>query len=282
MKNYLSIDIGGTKILCVEYSTNFKILKKLRIDTNQFFKTKRVNNLDNLFRYISNQFTDISYEKVGISINCAIKDNAIIYSSLINGGEGVNIYRIAKKYIKFEKFSSDNDVVNMAKAELIYGYGKVNKSFAYINLGTGIRVVTVENGNILRGFNNMAGEVSPMPIWIQERNQLITADNLLAGKGLKKLNNLQNGIDLSAEEIFKEGNKKILNIYIKYLGDFIVNLTYFYNPGTFVFGGSVVKAADIWLSCVKKQYLKKIPKFMQASNFKITSVCDPASIGALI
>lgn len=282
MKNYLSIDIGGTKILCIKYTSNFKVLKTIRFNTKQFFEEREPNSLDELFKYISRQFPNVVFEKLGISINCAINNNQITHSSLIGGGEGVNIYGIAKKYIKFKSFSSDNDVINMAKAELAYGYGKINQSFIYVNLGTGIRVVAVENNNILRGSNNMAGEISPMNIWVEEENKYIEADNLLAGKGLKILSRLKTGKSFSPEDIFNEKNGEIIKMYVKYLGNFLVNLSYFYNPNIFVFGGSVTKAANIWLPGIKKYYSEKLPKFMQAQEFEITTLDHPASIGALV
>ncbi len=282
MKKFLSIDIGGTKILCVEFTKSLEIIKEIRLDTTILFKHKNLNDLKNLFVLIANEFGGSRYEKLGVSINCAIMNNRIIYSSLINGGNGVDISSIANKYLNYKSFDSDNDVICMAKAEKLYGYGKKHNSLVYINLGTGIRVVAIENGIILRGSSNMAGEISPMDIWSYEKKQFETADNLLAGKGLKSLSIYKTGKILPPEEIFDGKHNDIVIMYVNYLSNFIVNLSYFYNPELFVFGGSVTKSAESWLPQVTKNYSKKLPKFMQAREFKITTINHPASIGALI
>lgn len=282
INNSLAIDIGGTKISYSIYSSDLKNLYENTIPTSQFFQTRTVKELHELFIFIKEDIKDNSFKTVGISINCAIKDNRIILSSLVQDGQGLDIKKLAQKYFTFKKFQSDNDVYCMAKAEIRYGVGEKYKYFLYVNLGTGIRVVAIENKKILHGFQNLAGEISRSTVWLREGNKVEIADNILAGNGVELLAHVLEGKKYSAKEVFDSKMDTIGKIYATYLAEFLVQATYFYNPEAIIFGGSLIKSSKKWLPIVKKLYDTQVFNLFRVKNLNISKINSPALLGALL
>lgn len=282
-EEYLSIDIGGTKILVIIYSQDYQALKSEIYKTSLIFKEKHLKELEILFLKIVEKFGK-NFKKVGISFNCAINKDNIIYSTLLGGEVSVNIKKICKNYFDFKEFISNNDVVCMAKAENYFGYGKKYKNYVLVNLGTGIRVVAVSDGKIIRGYKNLAGEISPLKIYLEETKNYIELDNLLAGKGLKNLTNLLSNKEVEInEEFFKDiKNKKFIKIYLKYLSKLLTKITYFYNPEVIIFSGSITKSSDYWLEDLKKFYYSKTKSVFLVKDLLISNVKNSASLGAIL
>lgn len=282
-KNYLSIDIGGTKILIIIYSSIFKILRKKIYKTSSVFVKKDISDLSNLFSTIANKFGN-DFKRVGISFNCAINNNWIFYSSLLGGQVSLNIKNFSAKYFNFEEFVSDNDVVCMAKAENLFGYGKKYKNFVYVNLGTGIRVAAVESGKILRGYKNLAGEISTLKIWVEEINRSLEADEMMAGKGLKNLSLIleNKGVNINKVYFKNKNNTKIINLYSKYLANLFIIISQFYNPEIIVLGGSITKSYKYWFNKLKQYYYLNCRSIFLVKDIFISQIKYSASLGAIL
>lgn len=282
MNNSLSIDIGGTKTRIIVYASTFQIIKELVLPTDDYLQKKGQSDLENLFNKIKQEVANLKFHTLGISFNCAIQNNTIVYSSLLGGGEGIHLDTLAKKYFNYQRFSSDNDVFCMAKAENKFGIGKKFPTYLYINLGTGIRAVFVENNQIIRGFKNLAGEVSQTKIWVDELGSYEIADELVTGKGLSRLALKMLDQKLTAKEIFEQRKEQVIKIFSKYLVNFLVQLSYVYNPEVIIFAGSIVNSAEQWLPEVREGYLATGPGLLLAKDLIISEVENPASIGAVI
>ena len=279
--NQLSIDIGGTKIRVVVYSVNFKILKQKLYKTEDLFKQYKPRELDILLKGIREAFGS-NFDKVGISINCLLHKNHVIYSSLLGGKVNINLKKLTEKYFIFKKFNSDNDVVTMAKAELLLGYGKKCKNFLYINLGTGIRLVAVENGVIVRGKNNTAGEISQDEIWVEELNKYIKIDDLISGKGFFLLGLFLQKKKTNAKEALAENNQELIFLFVKYLSKLLTSATYFYNPKIIIIGGSITLSSSKWLKKLKIRYYQDCHPLLAAEKIYLSGIKYPASRGSLI
>lgn len=279
MNTNLSIDIGGTKIRIIEYAADNKILQEQLLKTADFF-TGKSKNLEELLGYLSKIYSS-RYNRIGLSINSWIYKHAILYSSLMGGETNINVLDVASRYFSFSSFHSDNDVICMAKAENRFGIGQKSSSFLYVNVGTGIRFVAVENNNILRGYRNRAGEISKLPIWVEEFREFIEADSLLAGKGIK---NIGGEIFQTVSEPSRllQDNIKIRSVYIKNLAKMLFTVSHFYNPEYIILGGSVTKSLALFLVELKKTYLTSSYVRSCAKDILLTELLHPASLGAIL
>ncbi len=205
IQSILSIDIGGTKVQIIQYSLNLEILKEVVLSTANYFEKKNSSELEELFKDISLQFQDTNFETLGISFNCALYNNKVVYSSLLSGGEGTDLELLCSKFFTFKNFKAENDVVCMANAELKRGLGQKYKNFLFVNLGTGLKVVNCNEGNLTLGYRGTAGEISQKEIWVSELNEYIKADNLTSGKGIQ--NRIRVILDI---EGYKEKREKTL------------------------------------------------------------------------
>lgn len=262
---YLSIDIGGTKIRAIEYHKNFLIKKVLNFKTSNFFKEKIKQNFNNLLTYLSSLFKE-KYVVLGLSINSLVKNNIVEYWSLVGGITNINLKSECSKYFYFKKFISDNDVICAAKAEVKFGLGKKYKNFAFLNLGTGVRIVNVENKIILRGFQNLAGEISVLPIYNQTIKKIISLEEIIGGRYLEK-NYLS--------------KKKNLKKYISDLNYLFQLITVFYNPEIIVIDGGVVNHLKKFLKEINLNYLKTLPRFFLSKKIVLSKLKYPSSLGAV-
>ena len=69
----------------------------------------------------------------------------------------------------------DNDSSLIALAEQKFGIAKAQKNVMVINLGWGIGLGMIVNGEIFRGHNGFAGELSHIPLSEDER--IVPAEN---------------------------------------------------------------------------------------------------------
>uniref|UniRef100_A0A7C4TW79 ROK family protein n=1 Tax=Caldisericum exile TaxID=693075 RepID=A0A7C4TW79_9BACT len=157
MEEFIGIDIGGTKILGVRINEDMEILSKEKISS--YNKNTLDNLLSNILLLIEHLKTD-KVKKVGLGIAGFVDHKkGFIYSSpnipaLIN----VNIKKILQDKTPYEIFV-DNDAKSGAVAERFIGKGKDTEDFVFITFGTGIGAAIISNGKLVRGHNNLAGEV---------------------------------------------------------------------------------------------------------------------------
>jgi len=255
MKYLLGIDIGGTKVAYQVLNQQYKTLKQKVFNTQQLGGgTSKF--VDSLVSIIATE--DLKQiKKIGIAINAAVYNNKILKSSVLN----TENYPLAE-YLK-NKFNIDvsveNDVIAFAKAELKLGYGKKIKNFAVLNIGTGTHVTYCQNGTLLTGYRNVAGEISQIKLYIKEFNKIFLLDDFISGRGLKNIYSELTGKEKEAVEIFHDKDIfsiQTIEIFKKYLISLFENISYFYNPDVIVLTGSLFKSSDKFLYTVLKEFNK--------------------------
>lgn len=281
-ENNLSIDIGGTKTLVWVLDRNLHVHFRKRLATTEFLRGN-VDDLGKMAEHISEKLPMKSFDTVGVSCKGNAINGRIRFLSLLGGNVDVDPEEVFGNHLKFRQFIFDNDVISMTKAENAFGMGRRTKNFSLINLGTGMRVVNVVDGKILRGVNGMAGEIGFIEIHDSHTNSIQYFDSLVAGRGLSVLSKLINGSELSAKEIFEKGETNLIGIFTHYLVDLLLQTTYYYNPEGIVFTGSLTKAHEKWLPEVIHEYDNKIfPKLIKPKYIAISKLKDPASLGAVL
>lgn len=159
----IGIDLGGTKIVGVLTDEKGKILKSLREKTGDTGEGKRI--ISTIVSMIEKLGEGIDIPSVGVGCAGFVDHiKGIVHKSPnIEFLKEFPLKEAVEKRIKIPVFV-DNDVKAGAVGEMTVGGGRGIKNFVFITLGTGIGGCIVVNGKILRGKDNMAGEIGHITI----------------------------------------------------------------------------------------------------------------------
>lgn len=257
MKNYLGIDVGGTKIKYGVYSQFGKeidsgIVDSERSDLNKFIK---------IIEDIKNKYENI--EGVGLSLPCVLNSNTgvILEAGNITAIEGANIKSIFEKKLGV-KVEVENDANCVALAEKWIGNGKNNSNFICVTIGTGIGGSIIINDKLYTGRNFVAGEFGFMVIdkdivddFEKDYGHLASTTALVELVELVK-NKEENKID--GHYIFnklKEKDDSVKNVYNKWLTNLafgIRNLCFILDPEKILLGGGVSAQGKILIDLKKR------------------------------
>jgi len=168
----------------------------------------------------------------------------------------------------------DNDSSAIALAELKFGIGREKKEIMVLNIGWGIGLGMIVNGEIFRGFSGFAGEFSHIPLFKNEkicncgkRGCLETEASLILieqqadeaiksgqsttiipdRKGHASINSViseaKNGDDLAIKLISNAGYQ---------IGRALAVLIHIMNPQTIVLSGKGSEAGKLWLPPIQQ------------------------------
>jgi glucokinase len=272
---YLAFDFGGTKIDVVVYDKDYKIINKLQEKSS--FLNNDFNELilfiEKIIRWVSN----FNFKKVGVAINGWVKEGKILKWRQFKNFSQPVFYQFLKK-IKAEEIIIKNDVVAAAEAEKKFGFGKRYDSFLFVNLGTGLRVVYIENNNLVTGYNFLAGEIGLDTFFYE--NKEIEIEEIFSGRVINKLlEKFEN--KLKPDDFFK--SRKFKERFEKYLAKTIFRSLIYYNPQAIVFSGSIVKSKKYWMSGFLKNLKKQsYYKIFKPEKFLFSKIKYAQCLGSLI
>lgn len=154
VKEYIGVDIGGTKCAVVRADENGKILEKIRFDT-----TDKDETLKKIIDGIKKLKTPAS-AAVGVSCGGPLdpKRGVILCPPNLPGWIDVPIV----KYIEDEiglPAAVCNDANACALAEWRFGAGRGTSNLIFLTFGTGMGAGLILDGHLYSGTCDMAGEV---------------------------------------------------------------------------------------------------------------------------
>ena len=272
---YLAFDFGGTKIDVVIYDKDYKIINKLQEKSS--FLNNDFNELilfiEKIIRWVSN----FNFKKVGVAINGWVKEGKILKWRQFKNFSQPVFYQFLKK-IKAEEIIIKNDVVAAVEAERKFGFGKKYDSFLFVNLGTGLRVVYIENNNLVTGYNFLAGEIGLDTFFYE--NKEIEIEEIFSGRVINKLlEKFEN--KLKPEDFFK--SREFKERFEKYLAKTMFRSLIYYNPQAIVFSGSIVKSKKYWMSGFLKNLKKQsYYKIFKPEKFLFSKIKYAQCLGSLI
>lgn len=270
MKNYVSIDIGGTAIKYGIIDEAGTILVRGQMDTEANYGgpgilLKAIGIVDNFQK---------EYDICGICISTAgmvdIEKGEIFYAApLIPNYIGTTF----KKTME-ERFGLpcevENDVNCAGLAETISGAAKGSKSVLCLTIGTGIGGCIVIDGQVYHGHSSSACEVGYMHMFGSDF-QTLGATSILCKKVTdKKLESGWDGVRIFEEA--KKGDvicKEAIEEMVEILGQGIANICYVINPEVVVLGGGIM-AQEAYLKPMIRKALDKylIPAMAQKTRLE--------------
>ena len=259
---FVGIDIGGTKISIVFFK-NKKIIKKIRIKTNNIFGPK---NIDTIIKILINYKDNI--QEIGIATTGIIKDGiwSVLNKKTLGDFKDFPIVNYIKKRINKPVFAM-GDTQAAALGELNYGSGKNLKNFFYITVSTGVGGSIIINNKLINEKESIVGQFGHMVIkkggkicGCGRRGCIEAyASGIALEKELKKIK--KNNITLKQMFInYKNSSwsKKIIDEGTTVIAEGIVNIYTVLGIKNFVIGGSIGLSNIFFLQLVKN--IKKITK----------------------
>ena len=269
MKNYVSIDIGGTAIKYGVIAEDGRILIKDKMDTEAHKGGPEI--LNKVFKIVENYLEE--YKIVGICISTAgmvdTEKGEIFYaSSLIPNYIGTKFKEKLER-----KFSIpcevENDVNCAGIAERISGAAIDSKVTLCLTIGTGIGGCILIDEKVFHGFSNSACEIGYMKMFDSDFETLGAA-SILSKKVSERKQDSKEIWD--GYHIFEEAKKgddiciEAIDEMVDILGMGIANLCYVINPQVVVLGGGIM-AQDKYL---KPRIEKALKKYLLPSIYEKT------------
>jgi predicted NBD/HSP70 family sugar kinase len=197
----------------------------------------------------------------------------------------------------------DNDSRLIALAELKFGSARNKKNAMVINVGWGVGLGMILNGELFRGHNGFAGEFSHIPLFLNNKlcscgksGCLETETSLLvviekANKGLKdgRVSLLKELLVENAEKAFQEiiqaagkGDKFAVELLSESgynIGRGVAILIHLLNPELVILSGRGSSAGKIWQAPIQQALNEHcIPRLAQNTEIEISSLGHQAEL----
>ena len=201
----------------------------------------------------------------------------------------------------------ENDSSLIALAELSFGAARGKKSAMVVNLGWGIGLGLILNGELFRGYNGFAGEFSHLPLFSNnklcscgksgcletEASLLVVVERAVEGIRNGRLTMLKEQ-DLS--ENFDQASKAVIDAAEKgdkfavellsesgySIGRGVAILIHLLNPETIIISGRGASAGKIWQTSIQQALNEHcIPRLARNSEIRVSSLgYDAELLGA--
>jgi len=304
---YIGIDLGGTNIAAGIVDEEGKIILKDSVPTlrereyPEIIKDMAMLCLK-LIKDAGLDISDIKSIGIGAPGTPDIKNGILIYANNLKF-RNVPMRAEMQKYINLPVYI-DNDANCAALAESVAGAAKGYENSITITLGTGIGGGIVIGGKVYPGFNGAAAEVGHIVIDYQGKmctcgrrgcweaygsaTALIEQTQEAARQNPDSIINKLVDNDLSkvtaktAFDAAKQGDKtgkEVVEKYIKYVAEGLIDLINIFTPEAIVIGGGVSKEGEYLLKPLREHiaegvYAKDVPQ----TEIKVAMMGNDAGI----
>ncbi|MCI8453028.1 MAG: ROK family protein [Lachnospiraceae bacterium] len=243
MREYIGIDIGGTKCAVVRGDENGRILKKLR-----FLTTDRERTLEEIIRAAEELLTP-DVRAIGISCGGPLNSGTgeILGPPNLPGWDHVPIKKLLEERFGLPVHLK-NDADACAVAEWKFGAGRGTENMIFLTFGTGLGAGLILNGKLYEGSTGMAGETGHIRLFADGHTGYGKAgsyEGYCSGGGIA-----QYGLG-TAEELYQkamEGDPEAVGIWEqtgRNLGRLLAILMDLLNPEAIVIGSIFVRAGHL-------------------------------------
>lgn len=243
MREYIGIDIGGTKCAVVRGDESGTVLEK-----RAFATADREGTLERIFESAGQLLTDRT-EAIGVSCGGPLDSKAgvILGPPNLPGWDHVPItQRLTERFHLPAYLQNDADAC--AVAEWRFGAGKGCENLIFLTFGTGLGAGLILNGRLYQGACGMAGEVGHVRLFSEGHTGYGKAgsyEGYCSGGGIA-----QYGLG-SARELAdraRAGDSEALKVWEQTgqnLGRLLAILMDVLNPDAIVIGSIYARAGDL-------------------------------------
>ncbi len=279
--NIIALDLGGTKLSAAIFNEDGKINHKALAALEK----RQGKDVSALLRQQIRELLSIA-ESEKLEINAIGISVPGIYYSKTGHVWAPNIpgwtdYPLLPELgsipaTKNIKIKIDSDRACYILGETWQGIAKGCKDAIFLAVGTGIGAGILINGNVLRGYGDIAGAIGWMALDRPFRSEYKTCgcfEYHASGEGIAKsaqkflknahdysgILNKKNIEQITSHDIFESYKKqdplatKVLQECIVYWGMAVANLISLFNPEKIIFGGGVFGPAAQFLDQIKKE-----------------------------
>lgn len=254
MKEYIGIDVGGTKCAVVRGNEEGCIEEKLLFPTKD-----REHTLKQIFDSVAGLKTD---QTAAIGVSCGgpldSKKGIILGPPNLPGWEEVPVARMLEERFEIPAYLK-NDADACAVAEWKFGAGKGCENMIFLTFGTGLGAGLILNGRLYEGSSGMAGEVGHVRLFEQGHigyGKEGSFEGYCSGGGIAQYG-LGSAGDLA--RMAADGEQKALEIWRKTgenLGRLLTILMDVLNPDVIVIG-SIYARAGTYMEEAMNQVLER-------------------------
>ena len=310
MANYvIGIDLGGTNTVIGLVDVNGKILAK-----DDSVKTQKYKELEDYVDVVSAVIKKLAVENSvslddidGIGIGAPMGN---YYSGDIENAANLPWKgRVPLGRMLTEKSGLPTKVTNDANAaaigEMKYGAAKGMRDFIVITLGTGVGSGIVSGGNLIYGYDGLAGELGHVTAYEREGRQcgcgridcletyasatgiVRTAKKWLVERDEPSILRDICMNELTSKMLFDaamKGDKLALEIFEftgKVLGDAFCNFIAFSAPEAIILFGGLANAGDLLLEPIRKQMNENVV-FLWRDKVKVLKSSLPGADAAVL
>lgn len=243
MKEYIGIDIGGTKCAVVLGNERGEIVRKLRFPTQG-----RDETLERIFESADELRAD---RAAAIGVSCGgpldSRKGVILGPPNLPGWDEVPIAAMLKERFQVPA-NLRNDADACAVAEWRFGAGRGCENMIFLTFGTGLGAGLILNGRLYEGACGMAGEVGHVRLFEEGHTGYGKAgsyEGYLSGGGMA-----QYGLGSAAAlaGMAADGDERALALWKQtgaYLGRLLAMLIDTLNPERIVLGSIYARAGHL-------------------------------------
>lgn len=255
MKEYIGIDIGGTKCAVVRGNEDGKVLKKLRFSTNGREKT-----LKEIFDSAEALWSE-RVQAIGVSCGGPLngRTGVILGPPNLPGWDQVPITdMLTERFHVPARLCNDADAC--AVAEWKFGAGKGCENLVFLTFGTGIGAGLILNGRLYEGALGMAGEVGHIRLYEDGHmgyGKVGAYEGYISGGGLAQYG------EGTAKELYdraQKGDETAIAIWEKtgtILGKLLAILVDILNPDRIVIGSIYARAGHLMEESMNRELQKE-------------------------
>ncbi|GAA5034626.1 ROK family glucokinase [Actinopolymorpha pittospori] len=278
----VGVDIGGTKVAAGVVDPEGHVLERLRRDTPSTSPQATEDTIADVVAELRSR-----YEVTAVGIGAAgwidVTGSSVLFSPHL-AWRHEPLRDAVRRRVRLPVII-ENDANAAAWAEWRFGAGQGESHLVCVTLGTGIGGAVITDGVMLRGKYGVAGEFGHMTVvpgghrcecgnrgcWEQyaSGNSLVREARELAASGSPVAQNLLDRVGgdpgritgPSVTEAAKDGDPvavELLEEVGRWLGVGLANLAAAFDPGTFVVGGGVSEAGDLFLGPARETFKRSL------------------------
>lgn len=279
----VGVDVGGTKVALCRFAVDYSVEEYERVPTQSLHPGSA--EFERALIECISRFLRPTDQLCGVAIKGVVHDSKVVFSSLLGGRVDLPLAQRITQLTGVQCII-DNDIRPLAKAECLLRPNQ-HGPFVIVNLGTGLGIASVE-GEILRGFRGMAGDLDLVQYWVRQLGRAERVERLLSGNGIGALYQEIAGKCLPTEQIFNAARDsdsraaQVVEIFVESLVRFMLDLVSFYNPERIIFHGSVRHSLRAVMPQVRERFDAHVDPLSAPMTIEISEHEYAPCLGAVL